>query len=208
MGIVKRRDPTEILRYTLAARMVAHEARTRTIQRWSGVSAGRIRELYRAHADENGGCPVRHRGPPPSQVAFFLQTARRRSESAALAALCSVLGVMPTHPPVNVKKDLPNFRRGALLVQAYEAYRSLVGSTDFTLEHAVLLVTELVQGTELALGHCLHCGGVIVLDPRDPRRRACAGCRREGEGRPEKAPAPARQGAVVPESESRQQTLI
>ncbi|HVA19301.1 MAG TPA: hypothetical protein VMU55_03925 [Solirubrobacteraceae bacterium] len=177
MRVSEQRYHNDILRYALAARMVSHEARTRTIRRWSGVSEGRVRELYRAYAREKGDrYAVRHRGPSPRQAAFFLRTAQIRSEAAALAALCSLLGVVPTQPLANARRELPSARRGELLCRAYEMFQRFAGTSQITLEHAVLLVTAVAQGTRLRLGHCVHCGGAIVFDPLSLMRRACSAC--------------------------------
>src|SRR5690348_9976044 len=96
MRITKRRYHTELLRLIVAARMVQHEARTKTICRWSGVSEVRVRELYRAcWADRGREHARRPRGPPPHQPAIFLRTAPIRNEAAALAVLCGLLDITP-----------------------------------------------------------------------------------------------------------------
>ncbi|MGH8254607.1 MAG: hypothetical protein ACRET0_00125 [Steroidobacteraceae bacterium] len=177
MRAIKRRYEKEIQCLSLAARMVAHEARTQTIRRWSGVSEARVRELYRAYARERGDrYAVRHRGPAPRQPAYFLRTAHIRGDAGALAALCSLLEVIPPQPMPNARRELPNLPRGELLCRAYEMFTEMVGESDLTLEHAALLVTAIAQGTQLRIGHCVHCGGAIVFDPGELGRRACRHC--------------------------------
>jgi len=173
----KRRYETDLLRMSVAKKMVAHEARTRTIQRWCGLSEGRVRELYRSWAQDRGfRYAVRHRGPTPHQPALFLKTSRLRSEAAALAALCGLYEIIPRQPLANVRRELPNLQRGERLLRAYETFLSLIGRTEITLEQTVLLLTAVTQGTVLRLGHCVHCGAAIVFDPNDRRRRACGRC--------------------------------
>jgi hypothetical protein len=168
---------TDLLRYTLAARMVGHEARTDTIMRWSGLTEARVRELYRSYESDSGNRKaVRHRGPAPRQPAFFLRSAQMRTEAAALAAVCSILGVVPPRTLPNAHRELPNFRRGELLCRAYEMYRSLVGASELTLEHAALLVIAIAQATELRLGRCLHCGSAMVFDALGTSRLVCGHC--------------------------------
>lgn len=177
MRTTKRRYQKEIQCLSLAARMVAHEARTQTIRRWSGVSEARVRELYRAYARERGArYAVRHRGPAPRQPAFFLRTAQIRGDAGALAALCCRLEVIPPRLMANARRELPSVHRGELLCRAYEMFTEMVGQSDITLEHAALLVIAIAQGTQLRIGHCVHCGGAIVFDPGEIGRRACRHC--------------------------------
>lgn len=186
----KRRYDTEMLRISLAKRMVTHEARTRTIQRWCGLSEGRIRELYRSWAHDKGvRYAVRHRGPTPRQPALFLRTTQIRSEAAAFAALCGLFEIMPSRPLSNVRRELPTLQRCDLLLRAYETFLSLIGSTEISLEQAVLLLTAVTQGTELRLGHCVHCGAAILFDPRYARRRSCGRCDHQAPPAEEGVPA-------------------
>jgi hypothetical protein len=173
----KRSYDTEILRISLAKKMVRHEARTRTIQRWCGLTEGRIRELYRSFARDQGSrYAVRHRGPTPRQPGLFLRTTHIRSEAAALAGVYGLLQIIPTRPLANVRRELPTLQRCDQLLRAYESFLSLVGSTEISLEQAVLLLMAVAQGTELRLGHCVQCGAAIVFDPRFARRRSCGRC--------------------------------
>ena len=50
----------DLRRYQLAWRLVRHEVRTRTIERWTGLSMHRIRNLYGAYA---AGASERERSP-------------------------------------------------------------------------------------------------------------------------------------------------
>ena len=178
--VAKHTDPLEVQRFNLAERMVRLEARTHTIRRWTGLSEGRVRALYRLHVRDRGGArPVRHRGPPPHLVSFFLKTAQLRAEAAALAVLCSTLEVLPERRLANVRRELPGVQRGEALCRAYELYCALTGGTELTLEHAVLLVTAIAQGNELSLEHCAECGGALVYGPADLSRRICLACRVE-----------------------------
>jgi len=178
MPVPKRRDHTEKMqRITLASRMVAHEVRLSTIRRWCGVSDNRVRELYRSWAHEKGiRYAVRHRGPTPRQPALFLRSAQVRSEAAAFAGLCCLFEIFPKRPLANPRRELPSLQRGEQLLLAYEMFLSLVGSSVISLEQAMLLLTAVTQGTQLRLGHCVHCGAAIVFDPGAAQRRCCGRC--------------------------------
>lgn len=166
MRVPKRRYRNDLQRYALAARMVVHEVRTETIRRWSGLSEGRVRQLYRAYARERDDQrTVRHRGPAPNRPTFFLRSAQNRHDAGALAALCSALGAIPPQPVPNARRELPSVQRGELLCRAYELFRDLVGSTTITLEHTLLLAVAISQGTELKLGNCSECGGALIYQP-------------------------------------------
>ncbi len=180
MRIAKHSDPLEVQRFSLAEKMVTLEARTHTIRRWTGLSEGRVRSLYRLHAQQRG-LLVRHRGPAPHLVGFFLKNPRLRSEASALAALCSTLKIIPAGRVSHARRELPSVQRGEALCRAYEFYRGLVGESVLTLEHAVLLVTAIAQGMELALDHCIGCGGAMIFGPADVGRRVCSACREEGQ---------------------------
>jgi len=45
-----------------------------------------------------------------------------------------------------------------------------------TLEHVVLLIMTVALGHEFQVGHCISCGGVIVIDRSSLRRWSCTHC--------------------------------
>ena len=87
-------------------------------------------------------------------------TATTHSTSAALGP-CGTLG------------------RGELLCQAYESYRSLVGTPLIGFEHAVFLLTALARGEELKLGTCGACRAFVVADRWSLRAPQCVACANE-----------------------------
>src|SRR5690348_10283846 len=83
-------------RYDLALRFIQHEARTRTIRTWTGLTDDRIRKLYRSYvAEDCDSRLIRHRGKSPQQTSYFVRSPRMRQEAAVLASVCYLLGVMP-----------------------------------------------------------------------------------------------------------------
>jgi hypothetical protein len=171
-------------RFEVALRFIHHEARTRTIRTWTGLTDDRIRKLYRTYLKEpqlgpsDRDAPVRHRGKSPQQPAFFTRSARARQESALLASLCRLTGALPAagagaREPA---RSLAGLNRGELLCQAYESYRSLVGTPLITFEHAVFLLGALWRGEELVIGGCRDCGAVLVTDRWAMRAPRCIVC--------------------------------
>jgi hypothetical protein len=189
MRVWGNRYSRDLQRYSLAMRMIGHEVRTQTIGAWTGLPTERIRTLALTYAGKNGPQPaVRHRGPSPQTLAFFLRTPHMRSEAAAIAGLCYVLDVLPARPVANARRDLPNVLRGERLCLAFEMYKDLVPHSLMSLEHVVLLVLAIAHGTEIHVEHCVGCDSVIVADRYGLARRSCAHCT-EQEDRQRESPS-------------------
>ena len=176
MRISDDRYTRDRFRLDLALRFMRHEARTHTIRKWTGLTDDRIRKLYRAYLNETPGHVSRHRGKSPGQAFFFTRTPRVQQESAVLASLFCLLGVLPAHVVVDAENPLPGVARGERLCQAFEAYLMLVPSSQISFEHAVLLINELTRGVELRLGDCMLCGGLVVVDRFALRDIRCNRC--------------------------------
>jgi hypothetical protein len=115
-----------------------------------------------------------------------------REETAILASVCYLLGVMPgTRVPD--ARALPGVQRGEALCEAFETYRHLVRSPRISFEHAVYLITALARGEELSATLCSDCRGLMVVDRYAVPQRRCAGCERSLQGdllpRPEEGEA-------------------
>lgn len=177
MRIWGHRYSRDLQRFNLALRMIAHEARTHTICEWAGLPEDRVRNLYQSYYHEHGkSLTARRRGPSPQSLAFFFGSARSRSESAAVVGLCYLLDVLPPETISNPRRELPSVSRGQRLCVAYEMYLELVPKTVMTLEHVVLLIMTVAKGHEFQVGHCVSCGGVIVIDRSSLRRWSCTHC--------------------------------
>ncbi|MEO6185324.1 MAG: hypothetical protein ABIP38_07775 [Steroidobacteraceae bacterium] len=175
------RDPQ---RFDLALRFIQHEARTRTIRTWTGLTDDRIRKLYRSYiCDDGGPGPARHRGKSPQQATFFIRTPHMRQETAVLASVCYLLGVMPANHVADAQRSLPGMQRGEALCEAFEAYRRLVPAPRISFEHAVFLVTALARGDELHATLCTDCTGLIVVDRYAGQARRCLACEESRQGR-------------------------
>jgi hypothetical protein len=184
MRISDDRYSRDRLRLDLALRFIHHEARTQTIRAWTGLTDDRIRKLYRTYLHEAGGSGIaRHRGKSPRQAAFFTRSLRMRRESAVFASVSSLFGLFtPRSIAINGvasesgAQPTPNVARGALLCEAFEAYRALVGEPQISFEHAVFLLGALHAGDELRVAHCRDCDGVLVTDRLALRTPVCNDC--------------------------------
>src|ERR1700751_2741768 len=134
----------------LALRFLRHEARTQTIRAWTGLSDDRIRKLYRSYMSHSRRYLPRHRGKSPHQIAYFTRSLRLQEETALLASVLSLVGVVPAEMSVAASAgasgvaphiagdastgphagsaSLPGVARGVLLCQAFEAFRLLLPS--------------------------------------------------------------------------------
>jgi len=191
MRMVDDRYSKDRARLELALRLLRHEARTQTIRVWTGLTDDRIRKLHRAYCTRIPMLVPRHRDKSPHQVSYFTRSPRLKEETAVLASLLTLIGVMPFQAapssaapfqatPSAAAGDTDGTQygvaRGLLLCQAFEAYRALIPSAQISFEHAVFLAAALSRGDQLRLDTCKQCGGLVVVDRfpvRDPRCRHC-----------------------------------
>jgi hypothetical protein len=193
MRISDDRYSRERARMELALRFLHHEARTQTIRAWTGLSDDRIRKLYRSYMSQARRHLPRHRGKSPHQVAYFTRSLRLQEESALLASMLSLLGVLPAAAhgasampggaasacaAGSAASALPlaSVRRGELLCQAFEAFRLFVPAAQISFEHAVFLATALTRGDQLRLGDCSGCGSLMVTERFRLRSALCSHC--------------------------------
>lgn len=179
MRVSDDRYSRDRLRLDLALRFIRHEARTHTIKAWTGLTDDRIRKLYRSYLhDKRHGVVPRHRGKSPQQAGFFTRSPRIQHETALLASLCTLLGIVPLKALPDGGRTLPGVIRGELLCQAFEAYTALVLAPQITFEHAVFLVTSLMRCDELKVSGCCECGSLLVVDRLTLRDSRCLYCSR------------------------------
>src|SRR5579863_6147551 len=181
MRISDDRYSRERARMELALRFLRHEARTQTIRIWTGLSDDRIRKLYRSYMSQVRRQLPRHRGKSPHQVAYFTRSLRLQEETAVLASVLSLLGVLPPAAPgavpaASAAAPLAGLTRGELLCQAFEVFRLLLPAAQISFEHAVFLATALARGDQLRLGPCSDCGGLMVTERFPVRAARCHHC--------------------------------
>ena len=192
MRISDDRYSRDRLRLDLALRFIRHEARTHTIRTWTGLTDDRIRKLVRSYFGDENSRVTRHRGKSPRQIAYFLRTPRIQHETTVLASLLCLFDVLPRETVPDPLRALPSVRRGELLCQAFEAYRTLIPDSQITFEHAVFLITALACGEELTATLCGDCRGLMVVDRYAAPQRRCAACERTLQG--ELLPLPSEDG--------------
>ena len=204
MRISDDRYARERARMELALRFLQHEARTQTIRAWTGLSDDRIRKLYRSYMSHARRHLPRHRGKSPHQIAYFTRSVRLQEETAVLASVLSLLGVVPAATPASPVRPASTampapaaapasaaarpevsgeaggtvsaLSRGELLCQAFEAFRLLLPSAQISFEHAVFLTTALARGDQLRLGGCSDCGTLVVRERFPLRAARCHRC--------------------------------
>jgi hypothetical protein len=174
--ISEQRFEKDLRRYELAQRMIAHEARRGTIVRWTGLSRHRVALLLK---EFNRPEKNRYRGPPPCTAAFFCKTLAHESESAAFAYVGMQMNVIEA-PADDPAAGLAALARAEKLVRAFELYREVVPNTRFSLEHVMLLVSELSTKECLLLDVCEDCGGLWVREKVGRPQRWCPFCRAKG----------------------------
>lgn len=176
MRISDDRYSRERLCLQVALRFLQHEARTQTIRAWTGLSDDRIRKLYRSYMSRAVRYVPRHRGKSPHQIAYFARSLRMQQETAWLASLLSLLGVVPPEPATDGSHPPPSAARGELLCQAFETYRAMIPTSQISFEHAVFLATTLTRGDLLRLAGCADCGGLVVTERFPIREKRCQHC--------------------------------
>ncbi|MBS0421600.1 MAG: hypothetical protein JSR66_28080 [Proteobacteria bacterium] len=176
MRISDDRYNRERLSLDLALKFLRYEARTQTIRAWTGLSDDRIRNLYRSYMSRGGNFVPRHRGKSPHQVAYFMRSHRLQWESAQLASLLSLFGVVPLQSSPEVAAALPSVGRGERLCSAFELYRTTIPTAQISFEHSVFLAKALARGDQIKLDGCRECGGLLVMERLPLRERRCQYC--------------------------------
>src|SRR5579872_1591780 len=95
MRLTDARFGRDLLRYRLALGLLRFHARSRAIERWTGLSIYRIRTLreYVSDAPELAVTPLR--GVSPHKPAVFFRSAQVRTEGALLAGFLHLFKVTP-----------------------------------------------------------------------------------------------------------------
>src|ERR1700716_1582518 len=176
MRICDDRYRRERARMELALRFLRHEARPQTIRAWTGLSDDRIRKLYRSYMTRARRYVPRHRGKSPHQIAYFTRSLRVQQETAWLASLLSLFGVVPAQPTAEGNYTLPSVARGELLCHAFEVYRAMIPSSQISFEHTLFLARALSRGEQLSLARCADCGSLVVAERFPIRDKRCHHC--------------------------------
>lgn len=179
MRVTDHRYTAEMARFELAIRMIGHEARTGTIRACTGFSEDRIRKIHGTYFKGGQGPAVRRRrGKSPSQIAPFVNSPLRQSESTILACLFLYVGVIQLEPgggAVSASR-IDQVRLGTLLCDAYEAYRCVHPNPWLCFEKSWGLFNAMAREKELVFRFCDYCGGPYVQDRYALDYRHCPLC--------------------------------
>jgi hypothetical protein len=187
--------------FQLALRMLSHEARPHTVSVWTGLSTdrvGKLSMLQRRDGPQRGA--PRHRGPTPTQLAAVLTSPSLRSEAAAVAGLCQVLGVIPVQPVANARTSLPSVPRGELVCTALELFQQLIPHARLNFDQWVLLLLSLAEGGQWGMARCRGCHALLVADRLALESPLCDYCQHDERIKKSLAPDSKRARALAPES--------
>lgn len=142
------------------------------------MSQYQVRRIFRDYGRGGGKADVyRLRGIPPHVLGFFWRSQELYSEAVVLAGLCRELDVFPKETLTDAERTFPSLERGERLCVAYEAFRAHFLHSQITMEYAVLLVTGLAIGKEVAFGGCKRCTRQMIVDHYSAHPDMCWDCR-------------------------------
>ena len=175
MRITDSRYDRDRQRLAVAYRMIALEARTRTIRLATQLSDDRIRRMYRDYFASLGGNRVRRRrGKSPRQMAFFRRTLEHEQQAALIGALLQLCALLTRHP-AGFRPALDDISR---FCDVYETYLGLWPTPLITFEHAWHLWQVFCRSDEIVLSTCPDCASAWVQDTLEILPYNCSACRR------------------------------
>ena len=174
MRITDSRYDRDRLRLAVANRLIGHEARTETLRHCAGLSADRIRKLFRDYIRTQPELLVRRRrGKSPRQMDFFRRSAALEMEAATMASMLRACALLAR--PGFLQR--PTLDEVARFCDAYDAFRTICPRSAITFEHAWYLRQALTAHDEYELAHCPECHALWVRDTLCVERATCAACR-------------------------------
>lgn len=174
MRITDCRYDRDRLRLEIAYRLIGHEVRTETIRQCTGLSADRIRRLFREYVRDQPQLHVRRRrGKSPRQMGFFLRTPVHELEAATIASLLLACGLMG-RPALLERLSLEEIAR---FCDVYDTFIGLKPGAAVTFEHAWYLMHVLARDDEYALTRCPKCRALWIRDRLDLVPVTCPSCR-------------------------------
>jgi hypothetical protein len=175
MRITDSRYDRDRLRLALAYRLIALEARTRTIREATQLSDDRIRRLYRDYFGSRGDNAVRrHRGKSPRQMSFFRRSLDHEQEAAMLGSLLLRCGLLRRAP----QPFRPDLVEVSHFCDVYETFAGLLPRPHVSFEHAWHLWQVFCRNDEYVLANCPGCNALWVRDTLELLPDSCPTCRR------------------------------
>jgi hypothetical protein len=163
----------DLRRRHLAMRLIGHQARTKTIERLTGLTRNQLATLRRRAGVTTES---RFRGSAHTSFSVFFRSVRRRNESAVLAFIYLALDVSRLGKR-NGSSDAA-IARGERLCDIYEIWRDLFPKSQIEFDQLALLGEGLTRGDQISVRHCGSCPAIILVDLLSAQRRVCGYCTR------------------------------
>jgi hypothetical protein len=178
MRVSDHRYTRDRQRFDLAMRLIGHEARTRTIKEWTGLSDDRIRKLYRSYCQQGATSTAkRHRGKSPRQAGFFFKNSEATFHAAQLASIYLIYDLLgASSGGLESRYRVGSLESGTLICRAYEAYLELHSPAGISFEHAWFLLLALARRDQVGVARCEQCGGLRLRDLLAARKQVCGTC--------------------------------
>ena len=175
MGNTDGRDERDRLRLATTHRMIALEARTRTIRIGTQLSDDRIRRMYRDYFAAIGGNRVRRRrGKSPRQMSYFRRSLEPEQEAALLGPLLRLCSPLQRYP----NGFRPALEDVGCCCDAYETYQGRWSQGHISFEHAWHLWQVFGHNDEFVLANCPGCESLWLQDTLEILPYSCPACRR------------------------------
>jgi hypothetical protein len=167
-----RREQT---RFSLAVRLIEHEARTGTIRYLTGLQDERIRKIYTTYF-KYGSEPVRRRrGRSPTRIGPLVRTPLRALESGVFVNLLLASGLFSVDQPPGPSLKA-NVELGHRLCDCFGSFELLVPHHSLSFEWGWNLLKSIRRGDELGVARCQTCQVCYVFDLLTLPRTACPTC--------------------------------
>lgn len=179
MRVTDDRYAGEQARFSLALRLLGHQARTHIITHCTGFSQDRIRKLYGTYFRDAAGTVKRRRGKSPSSIEFYVRNPWIQAEASLLAHIFAAWGLLRIQPDLGLESVSPpdHLEFGQHFCDAYEEFQAVNPDTAISFEHAWGLLAALTERDDLLMLDCADCNAFYVQDALALDRRACPACR-------------------------------
>ena len=174
MRVTDRRYDRDRRRLEFAYRLIRYGVRTKLIHELTGLTADRVRYLFRDYfCSEPGPEPGRPRGRPPRQMDFFRRSLQRELETAALASLLLACHLLRKARRI----DTPPYEELEHFCDVFDTFVELCPATEISFEHAWYLSETLIVDDNYALVPCISCGALWIRDFLLITPTVCPSCR-------------------------------
>ncbi len=175
MRITDSRYDRDRFRLALAHRLIALEARTRTIRQATQLSDDRIRRMYRDYFSRDGHATVRRRrGKSPRQMLFFRRSLEHEQEAAMLGSLLRQCRLIER----GAGSFRPSIESVSSFCDVYETFAAVWPNPHVSFEHAWHLWQVFCRDDEYVLANCPGCGALWLRDTLEILPDCCPACRR------------------------------